>query len=154
APDQQARARNDFDLRRLRLSAEKRPSPPERRARELVSQKFGVEELIQDGGKRLDAARLNRHVGVEQLRSDDSDFRLCFHAIDKRLERVADDFRIGIQQQNELALRMAEAEIVRLGESQVVVALDVLNQRILATNFIRTVERCVIDDKRLKRKVL
>ena len=110
AANEQACARDDFDLRRLGLTTEKRPRTPERRAGKFVAQELGVEKLIQDSWEGLYAARLNRHVGVEQLGSDDTGFGPRLHAIDKRLERVPDDFGVWIEQQNKLALRMTKAQ--------------------------------------------
>ena len=121
------------------------------RARRELAQEEVLGRQPPERGKAADRA-LERPVGVEELRSRRRAPRaVILGERDQRLDALADDPRVGVQQQDEVPRRRFDAATPACGEPEVRPARRAARPEPLADELDRAVGRPVVDDDRLVR---
>ena len=148
APHEQRGAVEPVDLAHLVvLEAARVERVQQRRTRRQLAQE---EVLGREPPQRGEPARraLQRPVFVQQTRADDRRLRMRLRELHEPLDRVADDPRVRVQEQEVVARRRAHSGVVA-GAEAAVLLLD--HQRAVAARDLdRRVRRAVVDHDRLE----
>ena len=144
ARDQHARAHRVIDTRRNRAV----DAPVQRRLHQTWNRKE-VEQHLGQAGK-AERGALWPAIRVHQRRSDSAQAWVTAREVEQGIERARHQRRVGIEQQQVLALRFARGTIGAAGEAQVRRRPDERHRRKVLVDGIRAaIHRSVVDHDRL-----
>jgi hypothetical protein len=120
-------------------------------------QAMDVERMKQgerEGWQHASADWLDCSISVKKTRSDSREFCVTIEKMNHIQQRLIRDKRIGVQEEDVTACRVAEGDVVRARKPNVRTAVDRMDVRKLDSNHLNAaVDGSVVDNDEFDRKV-